>query len=104
DMPAPPVLVDVVQDGTPIPALASIGKTGYMFILDRVTGKPIHGVEERPVPKGDVPDEWYSPTQPFPVKPGPLVRVEFDKARDMVRPEDTSAQHVAACEALWEKS
>ncbi len=40
-----------------------------MFILDRVTGKPIFGVEERPVPKGDVPGEWYSPTQPFPVKP-----------------------------------
>ncbi len=104
DMPAPPVLVDVVQNGQRIPALASVGKTGYMFILDRVTGKPIHGVEERPVPKGDVPDEWYAPTQPFPVKPGPLVRVEFDKARDLVRAEDTSAQHVAACEALWEKS
>jgi quinoprotein glucose dehydrogenase len=80
DMPAPPVLVDITQNGRRVPALASIGKSGYMFILNRVTGKPIFGVEERPVPKGDVPDEWYSPTQPFPVKPArSFGRVAFDK-------------------------
>ena len=74
DMPNPPVLVDILQNGRRVPALASVGKTGWMFILDRVTGKPIFGVEERPVPKGNVPGEWYSPTQPFPVKPArPLV-------------------------------
>jgi glucose dehydrogenase len=56
------------------------------------------------VPNGDAPDEWYSPTQPFPLKPGPLVRVDFNKERDMVRAEDTSAQHVAECQALWDKS
>jgi quinoprotein glucose dehydrogenase len=105
DMPSPPVLVDIEQDGETIPALASIGKTAYMFILNRVTGKPIFGVEERAVPQGDVPGEWYSPTQPIPLKPErPLSRVEFDKARDFVRPEDTSAQHVGECEALWERS
>ena len=105
DMPSPPVLVDITQNGRRVPALASIGKTGYMFILDRVTGKPIFGVEERPVPKGEVPDEWYSPTQPFPVKPArSFGRVEFDKERDMVRAEDTSPQHVAECQALWDKS
>jgi glucose dehydrogenase len=105
DMPSPPVLVDIMQNGRRVPALASIGKTGYMFILNRVTGKPIFGVEERPVPKGEVPDEWYSPTQPFPVKPSrPFARVEFDKARDMVRPEDTTSQHVAECQALWDRN
>lgn len=105
DMPSPPVLVDIVQDGETIPALASVGKTAYMFILNRVTGEPIFGVEERPVPQGDVPGEWYSPTQPFPVKPvEPLSRVSFDRELDMVRPEDTSAQHVEECEALWERS
>jgi quinoprotein glucose dehydrogenase len=99
------VLVDIMQNGRRVPALASVGKTGWMFILDRVTGKPIFGVEERPVPQGSAPGEWYSPTQPFPVKPAaPLVRVDFVKERDLVRPEDTSAQHVADCEALWEKS
>ena len=105
DMPNPPALVDIVQNGRRIPALASVGKTGYMFLLDRVTGEPIFGVEERPVPKGNVPGEWYAPTQPFPIKPArPLSRVEFNKERDMVRPEDTSAQHVAECQALWDKS
>ena len=52
DMPNPPVLVDIMQNGRRVPALASVGKTGWMFILDRVTGKPIFGVEERPVPQG----------------------------------------------------
>jgi len=104
DMPSPPTLVDIRQNGRTIPALASVGKTGYMFILNRETGKPIFGVEERPVPKGDVPGEWYSPTQPFPVKPPPLTRVEFNKDRDMVRAEDTSAEHVKACQELWDKS
>ena len=66
DMPSPPVLVDIAQNGRKMPALASIGKSGYMFILEPQTGKPVFGVQERPVPKGDVPDEWYSPTQPFP--------------------------------------
>ena len=104
DMPSPPTLVDIRQNGRTVPALASIGKTGYMFILNRETGKPIFGVEERQVPKGDVPGEWYSPTQPFPLKPPPLTRVDFNKDRDMVRPEDTSAEHVKACQELWDKS
>ena len=105
DMPNPPVLVDIMQNGRRLPALAAVGKTGWMFILDRVSGKPIFGVEERPVPKGTAPGEWYSPTQPFPVKPArPLSRVDFNKERDMVRPEDTSAEHVAECQALWDKS
>src|SRR5690606_39088578 len=105
DLPNPPVLVDIQRDGRTVPALASIGKTAYVFILDRTTGEPVFGVEERPVPSGSVPDEWYSPTQPFPVKPAePVSRVSFDRERDMVRPEDTTPQHAAACEELWERS
>ena len=71
DLPPDPVLIDIVKDGKKIPALVQTGKSGYMFIFDRVTGKPVFGVEERPVPQGNVPGEWYSPTQPFPVKPPP---------------------------------
>jgi quinoprotein glucose dehydrogenase len=105
DIPNAPVLVDLAQRGRRVPALVSIGKTAYAFILDRTNGKPVFGVEERPVPQGSVPGEWYSPTQPFPVKPAaPLARVDFVKERDMVRPEDTSPEHAAACEALWQKS
>jgi quinoprotein glucose dehydrogenase len=48
-----------------------------VFILDRRTGKAIFGMEERPVPKGDVPGEWYSPTQPFPLKPPQLARATW---------------------------
>src|SRR5204863_2522756 len=65
DMSSAPGLVDIRQNGRTIPTLATVGKGGYMFILDRVTGKPVFGVEERPVPKGNVPGEWYPPTQPF---------------------------------------
>jgi len=105
DLPNPPVLVDIVRGGRTVPALTSVGKTSWVFILDRVTGEPVFGVEERAVPAGDAPDEWYAPTQPFPLIPAePVSRVDFVKERDMVRPEDTTPQHAAACEELWERS
>ncbi|HEY7449850.1 MAG TPA: PQQ-binding-like beta-propeller repeat protein, partial [Vicinamibacterales bacterium] len=103
DMPSVGGLVEIVRDGRSVAALAHIGKTGYMFILDRENGKPVFGVEERAVPKGDVPGEWYSPTQPFPLKPPPLTRVSFKK-EDMVTAADTTPEHAAACQQLWEKS
>lgn len=78
DLPPQPTLVDVVKDGQKIPALVQAGKTGLVFILDRRTGKPIFGAEERPVPKGDVPGEWYSPTQLFPLKPPQLARATWN--------------------------
>jgi quinoprotein glucose dehydrogenase len=103
DLPPAPALVDIVQNGKRIPALAEIGKSGYLFILDRVTGKPVFGVEERPVPKGDVPGEWYSPTQPFPVKPPALARVGM-KREDLVTADDTTPEHAQACQVLWDKA
>ncbi len=104
DLPAAPSLFDVHKDGKTIPALAIISKNALMFILNRETGEPIFGVEERPVPKGDVPGEWYSPTQPFPVKPPPLARNSFKKETDFVTAADTTPEHVAACEDLWERA
>jgi glucose dehydrogenase len=74
DMNAPPALIEVKHNGKMIPALAETNKMSLLFILDRTTGKPIYGVEERPVPKGDTPGESYSPTEPFPLKPPPLSR------------------------------
>jgi glucose dehydrogenase len=85
DMSAPPVLINVKRGGETIPALAQITKQGLLFILDRRSGKPIFGVEERPIPKGDVPGEWYSPTEPFPVKPVPLARTSVTKDELMKR-------------------
>ncbi|HXE64995.1 MAG TPA: PQQ-binding-like beta-propeller repeat protein [Bryobacteraceae bacterium] len=104
DLPAAPSLFDVKKDGKTIPALAVISKNALMFILNRETGEPIYGVEERPVPKGDVPGEWYSPTQPFPLKPPPLVRMSFNKAEDFVRASDTTPEHVKACEEYWDRA
>ncbi|HWK42340.1 MAG TPA: PQQ-binding-like beta-propeller repeat protein [Croceibacterium sp.] len=101
DLPAPPTLFDVKKDGQTIPALALTGKPGLMYILNRETGEPIHGVEERPVAAADVPGEWYSPTQPFPVKPEQLNRGWWTPD-DVVTAEDTSAEHVAACRALMD--
>lgn len=73
DIPAQPTLVDLTIDGTLRKALVQVTKMGLTFVLDRETGKPIHPVEERPVPQtGAVPGEYLSPTQPFPVKPDPL--------------------------------
>ena len=103
DMSAAPGLVDIKENGKTVPALATVGKGGYMFILDRTTGKPVFGVDERPVPKGNVPGEWYSPTQPFPVKPPALAKTSFKK-EDMVTAADTTPEHVANCQALWDRS
>lgn len=77
DLESPPVLIDVMQKGVKIPAIAVIGKAGLMYILDRRNGDPIFGVEERPVPPSDVPGEQSYPTQPFPIKPAPLGRHSF---------------------------
>ena len=103
DLPPAPGLVDIVKDGKKIPALAAMGKSGWMFILDRVTGKPVFGVEERAVPKGDVPGEWYSPTQPFPLKPPALARTSL-RREDIVSADDTTPEHAKACLELWEKN
>ena len=103
DPPAPPGLFDIVRNGRPIPALALTTKSGYMYILNRETGQPIFGVEERPVPKSDVPGELAFPTQPFPVKPPPLARVSY-KPEDLVTAADTTPEHAKACEELVEKN
>ena len=80
DMPAQPVLIMLRRDGRDIPAIAQVTKMGFVFILDRLTGKPLFPVEERPVPKSDVPGEAAWPTQPFPVKPLPLVRQSLSES------------------------
>jgi len=103
NLPPAAALVDLEIDGETIPALAQTGKSAWMFILDRLTGEPVFGVDEVPVPAGDVPGEWYSPTQPIPVRPPPVARVSFDPATDMVTAEDTTAEHAAACRALWDE-
>ncbi len=69
DIPSAPMLVDITIDGKPVKAVAQPTKQCFLYVFDRVTGKPIWPIEEQPVPQGDVPGEWYSPTQPIPSKP-----------------------------------
>ena len=76
-MPPAPALLDVVINGKKVPVLAQTAKTGYMYILNRVTGEPVFGIDEKPVPQSKVPGEQTSPTQPIPVKPPPLARNSF---------------------------
>jgi quinoprotein glucose dehydrogenase len=73
DLPSGPSLIEVVRNGHRIAALAQPSKMGLLFILDRDTGQPVLPVEERAVPQGGVPDEWLSPTQPFPLATPRLV-------------------------------
>ncbi len=69
DIAGPPALIEAAVGGKRVPAVAEFSKNGMLFVLDRMTGKPVWGVEERPVPKSDVPGEEAWPTQPFPLKP-----------------------------------
>lgn len=103
NLPPAAALVDITVDGRDIQALAQTGKSGFMFILDRLNGEPVFGVEETPVAAGDVPGEWYAPTQPIPLKPPPVARVRFDPATDIVTADDTTPAHAAACRARYEE-
>jgi len=69
DISSAPILADITVDGKPVKAVAQPTKQGFLYMFDRVTGKPIWPMPERPVEVGNVPGEWYSPTQPIPTKP-----------------------------------
>src|SRR6266700_2906386 len=96
DTQSAPLLVDLRRDGQMVPAVIIVNKTGLMFTLNRVTGKPIFAIEERPVPKSDLPGEQASPTQPFPVKPEPLAQNTISR-NHLYKGEP---QHQSYCEHL----
>ena len=81
DLPAAPNLADVTVDGRPVKAVAQVTKQGFVFVFDRVTGRPLWPIEERPVPQSKVPGERTAATQPFPTRPAPV-------DQQGVRPED----------------
>jgi quinoprotein glucose dehydrogenase len=74
DNPCAPILMDLTVDGRPVKAVGQPTKQGWIYVFDRVTGKPVWPIEERPVEKGTVTGEWYAPTQPFVTKPPPFER------------------------------
>lgn len=77
DIPAQPNLISIWRNGRTIPAVAQITKMGLLFVFDRVTGRPLFDIEERPVPASEIPGEEAWPTQPFPVKPPPIARLSI---------------------------
>ncbi|PCH61030.1 MAG: quinoprotein glucose dehydrogenase [SAR86 cluster bacterium] len=101
DIPCAPILLDIMVDGQMRKAVAQPTKQAFLYVFDRITGEPIWPIEERPVAAGDVPGEWYSPTQPFPTRPP-----AYD--RQGVTPDDlldfTPQLRIAAVEiASWHK-
>ena len=98
DLAAPPALFDIHRGGRVIPAVAQITKMGLLFVFDRVTGEPVYGMEERPVPQSTVPGEVTAKTQPFPVKPPPLGKNTF-RMEEMY---DRSPEHARFCKELFE--
>ena len=80
DLPATPTLVSVVHDGRRIDGVAQITKSGFVFLFDRESGRPLFPVEERPAPRSDLEGEETWPTQPIPVKPAPFARQRMTEA------------------------
>src|SRR5690606_15489941 len=102
-MPSAGPLIEVGKGSKRRPIIAHVGKTSLFYALDRESGAPYLPVEERAVPVGDVPGEYYHPTQPFPVNTPPLSRVSLTYD-DLVRPGDTTAEHAPACRVMWDKA
>ncbi len=74
DLSSAPILADINVNGRAIKAVALPSKEAFLYVFDRVSGQPVWPIDERPVPKGEVPGEWYSPTQPFPTRPPAYAR------------------------------
>jgi glucose dehydrogenase len=100
DLAAPPALFDIRRNGRVIPAVAQINKMGLLFVFDRVTGEPVYGMEERPVPQTIVPGEQTAKTQPFPLKPPPIAKNTF-AANELY---DRSPEHAKFCKDLYESN
>jgi quinoprotein glucose dehydrogenase len=99
DLPAQPNLVEVDSAGRKVPAVVQVTKMGLVFVLDRLTGRPLFPVEERPVPASPVPGEEASATQPFPTKPPPLSRISV--TRDDIN--SVTPELKERCMALFEQ-
>jgi len=98
DISSAPILADITVDGKPVKAVAQPTKQGFLYVLDRVTGKPIWPIPEKPVEVGSVPGEWYSPTQPIPSKPAAYSRngVSIDDLIDFTPALRERAKEIAS--------
>src|SRR6185503_15449624 len=97
DMPPHPILVDITVDGKPVKAVVQLSKQAFAYAFDRVTGRPVWPIEERPVPQTDAKGEWTAPTQPFPSRP-PAFGLQSLKESDLI--DFTPELHQQAVTAL----
>ncbi len=89
DLPQSPKLLTIRQNGQPVQVVAQGSKQGFLYVFERKTGRPIYPIEEKPVPKSDLPGEHASPTQPIPTKVKPFARQSFtDKDVNPYLPKD----------------
>ena len=100
DPPSPPILADIPRNGSIVPVVIQLTKTGLVFVFERVTGLPVFGLEERAVPRSEVPGEETSPTQPFPIAPAPLVRTQPVTKGELTQVTPQSREE---CERLFAK-
>jgi glucose dehydrogenase len=100
DVPGAPTLFDIKRGGRTIPAVAEMSKQGLLFVFNRTNGTPVFGMEERPVPKTDIPGDEASPTQPFPLKPPPLAPMSVTR-NDLYT---LTPEHAAFCKDVWDKN
>lgn len=102
DLSSPPILADITADGKKIKAVVQVTKQAFTFVFDRVTGRPVWPIEERPVPQSNVPGEKTSATQPFPTKPAPFDRqgITTDDLIDFTPQLRAEAIEIAAQYAL----
>jgi glucose dehydrogenase len=98
DFPQAPKLLTVRHDGRNVDVVVQASKQGFLYVLDRVTGKPLWPIEEKPMPQTDVPGEVSSPTQPIPTMPPPFARQSFTE-KD-VNPYLTAEEQAAVRELL----
>ena len=98
DISAAPILADITVNGRAIKAVAQPTKQAFLYVFDRVSGAPVWPIEERPMAKGDVPGEWYPPTQPFPTKPPAYARngVAIDDLIDFTPEMRAEATRIAS--------
>jgi quinoprotein glucose dehydrogenase len=90
DLTTAPKLLTVKHNGKKVDIVAQAAKHGFLFVFDRVTGRPLWPIEERPVPRSEVPGEESSHTQPFPTRPPPFSRQAFstEEVNPFVEPEE----------------
>src|SRR6201982_766828 len=97
DISSAPILADITVDGKPVKAVAQPSKQGFLYVFDRITGKPIWPIPERPGQVGTGPSQWYSPTQPIPTKPAAYSRngVSIDDLIDFTQALRERAKEIA---------